>query len=567
MALKALLLRKKIDDAEKALAALREKDAGFDTREAELETAISEAASDEERSAVEEMINAFEAERGAHGAETSALEARLTQLRADLEAEEKQQREAAQAAAAPATTPAEGRKDGGTATMEIRDKFFGLTMQERDALFAREEVRSWLGQMRSIISRRDAGGVSNAQILIPQVMLPFLREIVEENSKMLKHTNLSRISGEGRQIIDGGFPEAIWTDCCGTLNELNIGFYDVEIGCWKVGGFIQICNALLEDSDIALAALVLEKLGQSIGYAVDKAILYGTGTKMPLGILPRLAQESAPADYPATGRPWTDLHTSNIVTLSQANSTGIALFRGLVTAYGKTQNRFAREGKWWALNEDTLSALIVEGMEINASGVIVSAMGDTMPIVGGKVETLDFIPDNVIIAGHDALYLMAERAGLKYGQSEHYKFVEDRTVFKATARYDGKPVIPEGFVAIGLNGVTPTANAVSFQPDAANDASLLALTVGALSLSPSFAAGTYDYTASATNATGTAAVLATPTRASCQVEITVKSGSTETNVVNGGIAALAVGKNTITVKTVNGGDRKTYTVVVTRAGS
>ena len=33
-------------------------------------------------------------------------------------------------------------------------------------------------------------------------------------------------------------------------------------------------------------------LGQSIGLALDKAIVYGTGVKMPLGIVTRLAQAS-----------------------------------------------------------------------------------------------------------------------------------------------------------------------------------------------------------------------------------------------------------------------------------
>ena len=53
-------------------------------------------------------------------------------------------------------------------------------------------------------------------------------------------------------------------------------------------------------------------------------------------------------------------------------------------------------------------------------------------------------------------------------QSEHYRFVEDQTVFKGTARYDGMPVIANGFVAIGISGTEPTASAVTFATDSAN---------------------------------------------------------------------------------------------------
>ena len=74
------------------------------------------------------------------------------------------------------------------------------------------------------------------------------------------------------------------------------------------------------------------------------------------------------------------------------------------------------------------------------------------------IEVLNFIPDNVIIGGYFELYLLAERAQTEINQSEHYRFVEDQTVFKGTARYDGTPVIAEAFVAIGINGVTPSAS-------------------------------------------------------------------------------------------------------------
>ena len=59
----------------------------------------------------------------------------------------------------------------------------------------------------------------------------------------------------------------------------------------KVGGFIAIPNSTLEDSDIALANEILDGMGQGIGLAIDKAILYGTGTKMPVGIVKRFWQK------------------------------------------------------------------------------------------------------------------------------------------------------------------------------------------------------------------------------------------------------------------------------------
>jgi len=95
-----------------------------------------------------------------------------------------------------------------------------------------------------------------------------------------------------------------------------------------------------------------------------------------------------------------------------------------------------------------------------------------MPIIGGDVVELDFIPDNVIIGGYGSLYMLAEREGVTLAMSEHVQFIEDNTVFKGIARYDGRPVFGEAFVAINIDqtqgAAAPLANAVTFAPDAAN---------------------------------------------------------------------------------------------------
>lgn len=460
MALKALMLRKKISDKSKLLEELRAKDADLTKREEELEAAINEAETDEEKAAVEEKVAKFDAEKEEHEKSKTDLEKEVEDLEGELKANEEQQ------ARTDKPVP-ENQNRAEVKVMATRDKFFGLSMQERDALFAQDEVKNYVAQIRAIMTR-DVGDVKNSSVLIPTILLPFLRQVIEENTKLVKHTNLQRIPGEGRMVIDGGFPEAVWTEMCGKLNELEIGYNDVEISGYKVGGFVRVCNALLEDSDIALASDIITKLGRGIGYALDKAILYGTGTKMPLGIVVRLAQTQEPSDYSQTARPWEDLHTSNIVKISAANSTGLKLFQGIVQASGATRNKYNKGSKFWAMNESTLATLQVEAMSINAAGAIVSGMGQTMPIIGGTIETLDFIPDNIIIGGYDELYLVSERAGLKTAESEHYLFTDDQTVFKATARYDGKPVIPEGFVAIGINGTTVDPSAVTFAEDKAN---------------------------------------------------------------------------------------------------
>lgn len=455
MALKVLMLRKKLDEANKQMAKLRETEKSFETREAELATAIEEASTEEEQKTVEDAVAEFEADKERNAEEIGALSDTIAQIESDIAAEEARQD----------TTPKEEKREE-VKPMNTRSKFFAkLNIEQRAAMFDRQDVKDFLARAREAITNKRA--LTNAGLLIPDVFLGLLRENIEEYSKLYKHVFVRPVNGTSREVVMGTIPEGVWTEMCATLNELSLGFNDVEVDGYKVGGFFAICNATLEDSDIDLAGEILTALAQAIGLALDKAILYGTGTKMPLGVVTRLAQTEEPANYSETERAWADLHTSNIISISAANTDGIKLFKNIILASGAAKGKYARGEKVWCMNETTRTRLLAEGLSINAAGVIVSGMNGTMPVVGGVAEVLSFIPDNVIIGGYFELYLLAERAGTRLAQSEHVRFIQDQTVFKGTARYDGKPVIAEGFVAIGINGVTPTA-AMTFASDTAN---------------------------------------------------------------------------------------------------
>ena len=463
MALKALMLKKKIDTKRKALDELLRKDADFESRSAELQHSIDEATTDEEMEVVREAVDAFESEKAEHDQEKTNLEEEIRGLEADLDAIEKDAVEPA-ADPEPAPEPADTTEKRKDSMIMKRRNFFGMNMQERTAFVQREDVQAFLGQVRTCI--REKRALTNVGLTIPEVMLGLIRENILEYSKLYKHVNVVTVGGEGRAVVMGVIPEAVWTDCCANLNELDLSFFDAEIGCWRVGGYFAVCNANIEDSDIDLVAEILTAIGQAIGLALDKAILYGTGTRMPLGVVTRLVQTQAPADYPATARPWADLHTSNIKTVG-ASVTGVDLFRQILINSGAAKGAYSRGEKVWVMNEQTYTAVVAAGMVIDANGAIVAGINGTMPVVGGIIEVLNFVPDNVIIGGYFDLYLLGERAGTRFATSEHVKFLQDQTVMRGTARYDGLPVIAEGFVAIGINGTTPTA-AMTFAPDSAN---------------------------------------------------------------------------------------------------
>lgn len=547
--LKVLLLRKKLDVAKKALEALRAKDAEFAKREAELEQAINEAAdaegdgAEEAQKVVEEEAEKFDAEKTEHEAAKKTLSDEIAEMETELA---KQEGEQDTTQPAEPTTETEERKDTKMPVISKRNRFFGrMDARERTNLFAQDDVKNFLANVRSCIANKRA--VENVGLLIPERFIGLIKENVENYSKLYKHINVVAISGKGREVVQGTIPEAIWTECCANLNELALTFNDVEVDCFKVAGYFKVCNAVLEDSDIDLASALLDALSQAIGLAVDKAILYGRNSagaqKMPLGIVSRLAQTSEPANYPATARPWVDLHTTNIITIS-AGLTGAALFKQIVLASGKAKSNYSRGPKVWVMNENTYTKLMAETVSVDAQGNIVTGVAGTMPVIGGVIEVLNFIPDNTIIGGFFDLYLLAERAGAKFAESEHVFFLQDNTVFKGSARYDGQPVIAEGFIVIGLENTTPDATSVAFAPDEANIVKAIALSTNAVTV----------------EVDGTATVEAVTMPFDAPVTW-ASSDETKATVVDGVITGVASGSATITA--VSGSASASVTVTVT----
>lgn len=565
MALKTLMLRRSIDKKKAELEQLRARDTEFETREAELETAIGEAESEEQEKAVSEEIDKFDAEKSEHEAAKTALSSEIKGLEADLEAAE---------SAAPTRSksapdkPKERAKNDMNINVNIRSlpmnqrAFDALPMEQRRSIVDRDDAKEFMTQLRSMKGQQR--GVTGAELTIPVVFLDLIAENMYRYSKLLNRVRVREVAGEARQTIAGTVPEAVWTEMCGAINELTFDFSQITLDGYKVAGFVPVCNSLLEDNDINLASWIVEMISESIGLAMDKAILYGKGAanKMPLGIVTRLAQSQRPTDYPANAPEWVDLHESNIKKIGGAGVTGAEFWSELALAAGNTFTRYSRGNQFWAMNSKTYAALKAKVITFTATGDIVSNVFGTLPIINGDIDVLEFMPDGDIVGGYGDLYLLAMRSGMTIESSREVQFIQDNTVFKGKQRADGQPVIPGAFVAININNEAVTT-AMDFAADTANDAQLAALAVGTETLAPVFAPTTYSYNVTAS---GTSAKIeATTAQAGARVAIEYNGK----NVRNGGtVTWTADGKAyPLTITVTQGNAVRVYTVNVTKAGA
>lgn len=560
--LKVLMLKRSLDAKQAELDALIEKDAEILTREAELEQAIAEVepGNAEQEAAVNEAIEKFDADKTAHDQAKATLSADIADLEGQLDEIE---RNAPEPMTPEKKTIEKVRGDTTMEKINIRSlpisqrAFDALPMERRQAIVAQDDVKQFLSGVREMAKTR---AVEGGGLTVPVVFLDLIAENMYRYSKLLNRVRVRNVRGEARQTIAGLAPEAVWTEMCGAINELTLGLNQITVDGYKVAGFVPVCNSLLEDSDIDLASWVVEMLSESLGLAKDKAILYGTGVKMPTGIVTRLAQTAAPDNYPANAPAWVDLHTSNIITIDGTTLTGAEFWAALTVAAGNTFTRYSRGRQFWAMNSKTYAFLKSKAITFNLYGDLVANIPGVMPIIDGDVDVLEFIPDGDIIGGYGDLYLWAQRSGMQIEQSREVQFIQDNTVFKGKERADGVPVIAGAFVAINIMDESPTT-VMSFPADTANDAQLASLAIEGATLSPSFDPTVLSYTGGTLSA-NTGAILATPAQAGAQVAISVNGN----NVVNGQDATYnASVTNTITVTVTMGNKVRVYTVTATGA--
>ncbi len=480
MALRTILLRKRLTDAQKRNADLRAALAAFDTREAEIAQAIEEAETEEQRSAVTAEVETFETERRAAAEAVTASDEEVANIQRELD-----EAEQAQEAALGDYNNNEGgekrsRRRGDEHmndmdqreihTFQSRSRCF-TTRAARDAFYGRTEVREFLGRVRTMLGNQPASrrAVTGADLTIPTIILDIIRDNLNKYSKLLPYVSLKPVSGRSRQNVIGDIPEGVWMEMTGALNDLTFTINDVEMDGFKVGGIIIIPNSYLEDSDINLGEEILYMLGQSIGMALDKAIVYGKGSgqKMPIGIMTRLAETNQPAYWDANRMPWIDLHSANVVKLNILSETGTTFFGPLLAALAKAKPKKDLGERVWIMNEATRTTLMIKAMAFNSAAALVSQLNDTMPVLGGKIVTLDFMTDNNIVGGYLARYLLAERQGSSFGYSDLPLYIQDKTVFKGTARYDGQPIFGESFVAVTIDN-TNVVTEMDFAADYAN---------------------------------------------------------------------------------------------------
>lgn len=260
MALKVLMLKRKLDEKKKMLEAAQAKAEELNTREAELEADIESAETDEEKEAVEEAVAEFETEKGANEDERTALEKEVAGLEAELAEEERKQKEAAE------------KREKEVPQMEEKD----LIKAQRDAFAAKirgnNEVRADYNMQKG-----------NNGDIIPKTIADEIITKIANISPIFEMAHKYPVKGtlaipfypaSSSHVINAAYG-ADFTDL-----EASSGDFDsVDLTGYLAGALAKIGKTLINNTDVDVVPFVEDQMAEAFRGFVDQEAINGTVNK------------------------------------------------------------------------------------------------------------------------------------------------------------------------------------------------------------------------------------------------------------------------------------------------
>lgn len=421
-----------------------------------------------------------------------------------------------------------------------------LTSGERDY------YQKVLDAMRSADPRQ---ALQNIDLTLPVTTINAVFDELESEHPLLSRLNIRTVRGNTKLLVDTSeYQRAQWGELCDDIvKEISAGFSVAESGLYKLSALMFACKPGLELGPEWLDQYVREILYETLANGLEYAFIDGTGKTMPIGMTRQVGAGVTVTDgvYPRKSQiAVTDLTPAtvgNLISLMARGTTG--------------RSRRVRDLILIVNPEDYFQKVMPATTLQAPDGTY---RNDVLPY------PIDILQSEALDRGQAVLGIASRYfavAGIspdgRIEYSDEYRFGEDKRTYIIKTYANGLPMDNNAFLFLDISGLTPARWKVqAVSPNTpSSDAALSALSLGAATLSPAFAAETTSYTAATSNASNT--VNAVPADAGANISVKLNGA----DAANGSALAWTAGENTVavTVTAADGVTTKTYTVTVAKS--
>lgn len=352
------------------------------------------------------LIDAEGTDLKALNEELEALKTEETELRSKIELAEKMKTE---------TIKVEERK----VETKMEEKLFTVESQEYRSAYLKE----LMGQKLDEVEQR-ALTTTNAAGAVPTQTMNRIIDKLVQTSVLFGKVAVSYIAGNVSFVVADAKNDAAWKaeGAAGTAADDTVK--TVTLAGYELIKLVEISAAAKAMTIDAFESYIVAEIGRKMGIALENAILNGTGTGQPTGLL-------------AAG---------------QITTTGT--FTKAAMTYTDIVNMLAMLPTMYHTN-----AVVVMNRELFFKEVAGLVDGSKKPIVvqdpqsplkfnvlGYPVIIDDYMPADTIILGDLSYYKMNFSMSPAIESDRSAGFTSGKTIYRGLAVVDGKPALAEAFV-------------------------------------------------------------------------------------------------------------------------
>ena len=376
---------------------------------------------------------------------------------------------------------------------------------------------------------------------VPKEQAAEIIKKVARGSSVMRLSKLENMTSETKKfpVMTSG-AGAYWVGGGKRISTSGATWIFPEVKAKKLAVIIPVTKEKLEDSTIDVFTELQDSIAEAFYQTFDKAAIFGKDSPFATSILGSI--DSVGAEVVDNSSVNLDLSASDV--MAKVEDAGYEV-DGWAASIG-LKNRLRK------LRDSSGAPIYVDGTDQT------ELYNQPIEFVRNGAWDKD---KALAIAGEWKYSIVGVRDGISY------EILKEATL-QGTLDADGKPlslaeqdmVAIKATMRIGYLCVKPEAFAALIPSGSVEpDTSLSALSVGSLSLSPSFNKSTYEYTASGS----VASVVVNGTATASDSVVTVEAGGKVYD--NGSSVKLAMGENVIKVNVSNKTYVDTYTVTVTRS--
>ena len=376
---------------------------------------------------------------------------------------------------------------------------------------------------------------------VPKEQAAEIIKKVARGSSVMRLSKLENMTSETKKfpVMTSG-AGAYWIGEGERIKTTGVTWIFPEVTAKKLAVIIPVTKEKLEDTTIDVFTELQDSIAEAFYQAFDKAAIFGQNSPFATSILGGI--DSVGAEVTDNASVNLDLSASDV--MAKVEDAGYEV-DGWAASIG-LKNRLRK------LRDSSGAPIYIDGTDQT------ELYNQPIEFVRNGAWDKD---KALAIAGEWKYSIVGVRDGISY------EILKEATL-QGTLDADGKPlslaeqdmVAIKATMRIGYLCVKPEAFAALIPAGATEpDTSLSALTVGSLSLSPSFNKSTFEYTTSGS----VASVAVNGTATAADSVVTVEAGGKVYD--NGSSVKLAMGENVIKINVANKTYVDTYTVTVTRS--